>query len=764
MKRILALLLFLAAPLAAQPSKYRLDTQVQPGFGATALGDLFYAIDSKTFARLPHATGLQCLRQNGSAPPYWEPCTPDWVNIVSYGADPAASAATNTTAIRAAIAAAGLRGTVYVPQGVYDVTSAGSEIFLITQAIRITAAPGAQFRVTSGTAGTVDVIRFAPTTSDGAFGFVVDGLSIQPQSGTPGRHALVLDATTTGIMQYPRVEHCNFGGLSGRSIVFLGSSGTNSIFGASVAHNSFNRGINLIYAGDSNVFAENVFTGTTFAMDGGLTNGANQLTIRENNSTATGGFSFTSIIESCLSFLRNNVELMIGDTFAGSNNAMVNFAGAAGGIKGLVAVGNNIHILPAGSNVDCMRLDYVDTALVGGANKFIDPSGSVGIVTTAHAARVTITPENYCSGAACVGTFPSLSIAAGSTTVTPGSLLFAGLGGVTTQDAANAFYDAANHYLCLGCTVPVGPLQVGANYSTDPAAGTAKMVVNGASSDGNIVFTEYNHVNGAQFIGRTAAGTPGATGNVANTRIVSLAAKAFDGSVFPAASIGLAAFFAEENTTSTAQGTYYDVETTPTGSTGAARAKRMRVKANGDVYVGEGTAAVETARLGGVIFTQTANSTTTANTLTTLFGTGLPSSGLTLPANLLSAGRSIEIEMGGYVSAADGAVGTKTLTITLGGTTVATGTSLATFATNLNTGWEAHITITCRTAGAPGTVQAGGVWATQGVASGGHQTVHATSTAATNITTTGTLVLDATWNNGNATGTITTTYANVKGN
>jgi hypothetical protein len=46
---------------------------------------------------------------------------PDVFNVMDYGASPSASAATNTAAIQAAINAAGQRGEVSIPQGVYEI-------------------------------------------------------------------------------------------------------------------------------------------------------------------------------------------------------------------------------------------------------------------------------------------------------------------------------------------------------------------------------------------------------------------------------------------------------------------------------------------------------------------------------------------------------------------------------------------------------------------------------------------------------------------
>lgn len=161
----------------------------------------------------------------------------------------------------------------------------------------------------------------------------------------------------------------------------------------------------------------------------------------------------------------------------------------------------------------------------------------------------------------------------------------------------------------------------------------------------------------------------------------------------------------------------------------------------------------------GTLFTQTANAVTTANNLTTLFGTGVGT--LTLATNTLAIGRTIEIEMGGFISAADGGAGTKTLTLSLGGVTIATATSGATFTTVVNNAWRAKASITCRTTGAGGTCIGGASWETQ-IATANPNGVFAVATATAACNTTGTLVIDLKLNNGNATGTSTTTYASVK--
>lgn len=180
---------------------------------------------------------------------------------------------------------------------------------------------------------------------------------------------------------------------------------------------------------------------------------------------------------------------------------------------------------------------------------------------------------------------------------------------------------------------------------------------------------------------------------------------------------------------------------------------------NGQIQWSTGAAAIPLT-VPGVMFVATADATTVANNASTLFGAGVGT--LTIPVSGLVAGRTIRIRMGGYVSTADGGAGTKTLVFKLGGVTVATGTSAATFTTVLNQEWMAEAEFTCRTAGAGGTVFGGARWMTQVASSSAMTGVFAASNATAAANTTGTLAIDLTFNNGHATGAIKTTWATVE--
>jgi hypothetical protein len=72
MKRLLLAVLLAALPLCAQ-DKRSLELTISPA-PSGAVGGIPYAINSTTIGWIAHATGLQCLTQNGTAPPAFGAC------------------------------------------------------------------------------------------------------------------------------------------------------------------------------------------------------------------------------------------------------------------------------------------------------------------------------------------------------------------------------------------------------------------------------------------------------------------------------------------------------------------------------------------------------------------------------------------------------------------------------------------------------------------------------------------------------------------
>lgn len=142
-----------------------------------------------------------------------------------------------------------------------------------------------------------------------------------------------------------------------------------------------------------------------------------------------------------------------------------------------------------------------------------------------------------------------------------------------------------------------------------------------------------------------------------------------------------------------------------------------------------------TGAFGKVIFTQTATKTiANTGTETTIFTTGVGS--LTLPANYLTAGKTLLIFAAGYFGTM-GSSGGLDIRVKFGSTTLASGQQLVSSSDD-NTGWCMFALITCRTTGAPGTVIA------QGAAFRGSTFTPLVSTGTTNVTTTGALTPDVT--------------------
>lgn len=157
-------------------------------------------------------------------------------------------------------------------------------------------------------------------------------------------------------------------------------------------------------------------------------------------------------------------------------------------------------------------------------------------------------------------------------------------------------------------------------------------------------------------------------------------------------------------------------------------------------------------KLSGVLFTQTATATV-ANTTTETTVTSTGSGSLTLPANFFEVGKSIVIHAEGFHSAV--ANPNITVKIKIGGTTyLTTGTVVSGNSTNAYC--EIKGTITCRTTGASGTVQAQGFFVETG---GGDNHFGMPNTTTQTIDTTVTQTVDVTvqWGTASSSNTISIT-------
>ena len=149
--------------------------------------------------------------------------------------------------------------------------------------------------------------------------------------------------------------------------------------------------------------------------------------------------------------------------------------------------------------------------------------------------------------------------------------------------------------------------------------------------------------------------------------------------------------------------------------------------------------------LPGTLWTKTAPTTlasfTSAATIIGAASTGVGT--LTLGTAALVIGKSVWIKMMGVIGSS-AAAPTATLTLTLGGTSVATTGSITIPASLSNRGWVAEFMFTCKATGASGYVQGEGFWQIGTAAAGGGVMFPTNTTATAAANTTGALAIDVT--------------------
>lgn len=153
---------------------------------------------------------------------------------------------------------------------------------------------------------------------------------------------------------------------------------------------------------------------------------------------------------------------------------------AAGVSQGSIIVGN---ATPAWSEL-----------VIGAANRVLRSDG-----TNALWAQVNLTTD-------VTGTLPVANGGTGATAFTPGSVVFAGVAGVYTQDNANFFWDDTSNRLGIGTAVPgkllhvAGDALVSSYLFGTTTAGAAKLSMNGLGGNGmDIIYGGGGMFRAAEF-------------------------------------------------------------------------------------------------------------------------------------------------------------------------------------------------------------------------------------------------------------------------
>lgn len=286
----------------------------------------------------------------------------------------------DTAAIQAAINYAETYGaSVYIPASDYLI----SDSLVISNRVRVYGDGwSSKISVASSVSAVTDIIKIVPTnaTTD----IMLENFSVQPNSGTPGRHAISVDITTNP------VYNCAFMGL------LLGSFGgygfavlpnatplIDGFFTSEISRCFIYNGIYLDKAGDSIRIQNNTITGANIGvyvdLVYGTNGGAHALLVDGNNITCNGG-TLLVLNGTAGVFSNNNCEM---PTPSGvTNAAMVDIAGTAGTIVDSFVIQNNF-IGSAISGYNPIRLGYTRKCLVIG-NNVTRPLGSSSYVVTAN--------------------------------------------------------------------------------------------------------------------------------------------------------------------------------------------------------------------------------------------------------------------------------------------------------------------------------------------------------------------------------------------
>ena len=299
----------------------------------------------------------------------------------------------DTTAINSCLTVAGSLGSalggvsVYIPPGNFLVSNT------LTMAIPLKLygdGPGSIIYAATAMGAGLDVITLSPTQNQ--YGFILEDFEIQPQSGTPARHAISINITQWA------VYNCRFKGLitgtfGGRGIVTLPNASPllNGFFTSIIEKCIIYNGIYLDKAGDSIRIRDNTLTGSNVAVYVDLvfastSNQAHGLEITGNNITNNGG---ALLCQSAWSgrFARNNVEVPtpVGLT----NNCVININGTNGTNQtwNFVIAENNIS---SGVGIDLIRVNFAYGTVIT-KNFLAEPGGgafNVRVTANAFATQI----------------------------------------------------------------------------------------------------------------------------------------------------------------------------------------------------------------------------------------------------------------------------------------------------------------------------------------------------------------------------------------
>lgn len=299
---------------------------------------------------------------------------------------------------------------LYFPPGIWNVSSG----FTLTKGYSVRGAGMNETNivVAASVGASTDIFTWQPSNCfpEGS-GFSFRGIRVTAASGTPGRHVITIDTSTSGrCARSFEIEYNWLGPLGGTPIATVNGIPNNpGIFDGAIRRNYINGGIQLLNAADSINIVENTITGANVGIEADLISGAANLRIVGNNITSAGGGVWLKRAAKTV-IAQNYFEQLATWAGGSGNTALVDLAGSTGNLFGTSITGNQFSIL-AGFGGAGKRAIYVQAAtdtFIDNNSYFLNDASTKGIEATASAIRTHFSLEtNKLSGGS--GTLQALA-------------------------------------------------------------------------------------------------------------------------------------------------------------------------------------------------------------------------------------------------------------------------------------------------------------------------------------------------------------------
>jgi hypothetical protein len=228
----------------------------------------------------------------------------DYVSIKALGAK-GDGVSDDTAVIQAAFDNPALQ-TIYFPSGNYLVKALSGSCLSISRHAKIfgDGMNRSSIIVDPTTPSTVDVLKVSGQITN----LVIQDIGFTYASGTPARHAIHIDLSTTGhFVKNSFIEKCYFNEINGHAIHLTNPTNVDGFFTSRIGNNLIYGGIFLERSGDSVLIEENTITGVKAGIEMTTVTGAYRTYIGKNNITSDEGqIVLTNVSE--VSIIENQIE------------------------------------------------------------------------------------------------------------------------------------------------------------------------------------------------------------------------------------------------------------------------------------------------------------------------------------------------------------------------------------------------------------------------------------------------------------------------